>query len=1285
MKKISILMLLAGVITVGCTSSGTNGVNNTAGGADSATFKKEALHLSASSMVPIVDSKATKAELILDSSVQAKLKLLSVKVKGDHLSSEQVDVSSCGSLAQNGRCTISVQLPSKSGNALISLEFQDESGRKFSAATILSYEETNASRNGIYYHVTNNSTVIEDGGKSSYIIPMVLAEDFSELKVSSTSPLSSASLICDANSYKKDVRCDVVVNNVGKNYENSIKIDGVSAKTHAKTSIAIPYTVTVADKGKIMVGTANVFISTANGNSSNIKEVMLLNDGTADSTINSIDSEDKKIILDSKSCLNRDFKPSEDCSVKVNANSEYNGQGVVQIKYDTTEQTQFNVIYNGVQNVGLELNETSANALNKTNVGSTTVTTINVKNSGTSKLSKIKFAKVEAQNSYMRYVPASSKPCDTEGLQNLEQNEQCNVAIEYSPKAVEPAASIKFNAVASYQNSHNTTVTYSSGTTNINYSANAYTASFAMPDSISNQITANGSDTRDITMTLTNSGDGKAKIETATVPSGKELPSGLFLVSNDCQVGKTLEASGTAGDTCNVVYKLGPTTSAINAANNEWASQLSFSYKPSGSASTSKNVDAAIAVRILPSDNAAISVSNVDAQTSIPTGSGSNSELDYLKLTTNKISIQYVYQNTGKKVAKHFVVDPVIASGFKVDPATTCAYGTTSAPAGYEDLAPSGGGNTSCKFILTEDKEVLDSIYADKGQAIIKQSGYKYINETQFVTFKENDANGATVNIIPAIAQNTIVNSTASNSFEVIYNVVAGHPKAFPVQFTQNLINGFNVGVRGKSCSVTGGGNSCSLDFSADAHMPTYDYVLPYDVTLNDGTKYLNSYSVNYTLSGVYYSISKSNNLFQVITVTNDSASTQSVSKIAPINLVVVDKVAAGDVFGSSKQCVVSNPDTDHVTQLNSGDSCKVVVTPSSESSVTSLELVTGDHSQKYNFMVGSYPIMGGLFSSVLETVNFDPLAAPAKLSYSIAALTDLNPSILGTSNSDQEKYSIDSVEADLSGNIYATGGLESITSTSHGSTSKVSGQSVIVKLAGAKWVKVAAATAPIYSVAAVDNGMLYAGGRFNLALNKDGTTVNSSAGTRLLGLYNQSSGTWTNVAEADGDIRTIRFDRKKNKLYVAGNFKAIGGLSAASGPIVAEYDLATSTWKQLAVADKQINSLEAFEGDLYVGGDFTRIGGQGINYLAKYDLINSKWTPVATVNGEVRTISSSGKKLYIAGKFTEFNPGTTDVEAGGYKFVAEYSNGDWRAKYAIEGFADKEFITSIKVMLGFI
>lgn len=1283
MKKISILMLLAGVISVGCTSSGSNGVGGTEV-ADSATFKKEALHLSASSMVPIVDNKATKAELILDSSVQAKLKLLSVKVKGDYLSSEQVDVSSCGSLAQNGRCTISVQLPSKSGNALISLEFQDENGRKFSAATILSYEETTASRNGIYYHVTNNSTIIEDGGKSSYIIPMILAEDFSELKVSSTSPLSSASLICDANSYKKDVRCDVVVNNVGKNYENSIKIDGVLAKTHAKTNIAIPYTVTVADKGKIMVGTANVFISTANGDSSNTKDVLLLNNGTADSTINSIDSEDKKIILDSKSCLNRDFKPSENCLVKVNANSEYNGQGVVQIKYDETEQTKFNVIYNGVQNIGLELNETSANALRKTTVGSTAVTTINVKNSGTSKLSKITFANLEAQNSYMKYVPASNQPCNTKGLQSLEQNQQCNVAIEYSPEVAQSPDSIKFNAVASYQNSHNATVTYGSGTTNINYSADSYTADFAMLDSILNQITANGSDTRDITMTLTNSGDGKAKIETSTVPSGKELPTGMSLISNNCLVGKTLEAKGTAGDTCNVVYKLGPTTSAINAAENKWTSQLSFSYKPSGSASVSKNVDAAIAVRILPSDNAAISVSNVVAQASIPTGRG-GSELDYLKLTTNKISIEYVYQNTGNKPAKNFVIDPIIAPGFKVESAaTTCAYGTAHAIAGYEDLAPRGAGNASCKFVLTEDKEVLDSIYADKGQAIIKQSGYKYINGTQFATFEGNDANSITVNIIPAIAQNTIVNSTASNSFEVIYNVVAGHSSAFPVKFTQNLINGFNAGTSGQFCSVAGGGSLCSLNFNVDAHMPTYDYVLPYDVTLNDGTKYLNNYSVNYTLSGVYYSISKSNNLFQVVTVTNDSASTQSVSKIAPINLAVVDKAEAGDVFGTSKQCVVSNPDTDHVTQLNKGDSCKVVVTPSSESSATSLELVTGGHSQKYNFMVGSYPILSGLFSNILETVNFDPIATPAKFSYSVAALTSLNPSILGTSNSDLEKYSIDSVETDGLGNIYALGGLESITSTSYGSTSKVTGQSVIVKLSGAKWIKVAAATTPIYGIAAVDNGMLFAGGKFNLVLNKDGTTVSSTAGTKLLGLYNQSSGTWTNVAEADGDIRVIKFDRKRNKLYVAGNFKTIGGLNAASGPIIAEYDLVTLTWKQLAVADKQINSLEAFEGDLYVGGDFNRIGGQGIKYLAKYDLINSKWTPVATVDGEVRTISSSGTKLYIAGKFTDFNVGT-NVTAGGYKFVAEYNKGNWNAKYAIEGFADKELITSIKVMLGFI
>jgi hypothetical protein len=1281
MKKISILMLLAGVITVGCSSSGSNGAGSTEA-VESTAFKKEALHLSASSMVPIVDNKATKAELILDSSVQAKLKLLSVKVKGDHLSSEQVDVSSCGSLAQNGRCTISVQLPTKSGNALISLEFQDENGRKFSAATILSYEETNASRNGIYYHVTNNSTVIEENGKSSYIIPMVLAEDFSELKVSSTSPLSSASLICDANSFKKDVRCDVVVNNVGKNYENSIKIDGVSAKTHAKSSISIPYTVAVGDKGKIMVGTANVFIPVANGDSSNIKEVLLLNDGTADSTINSIDSEDKKIILDPKLCLNRNLMPSEDCSVKVNAKSELNGQGVVRIKYDATEQAKFNVIYNGVENVGLLLEEASANALKKTNVGSTAVTTINVKNNGTNKLSKIAFANLEAQNPDMQYIPADNKPCNTAGLQSLEQNEQCNVAIQYSPKAVQADSSIKFNAVASYQNSHNTTVTYSSGTVNIDYSANSYTADFAMPDSISNQITANGSDTRDITMTLTNSGDGKAKIETSTVPNGKELPAGMSLISNDCQVGKILEASGSAGNSCNVVYKLGPTTSAINSADNKWTSQLSFSYKPSGSASVSKNVDAAIAVKILPSDNAAISVSNVVAQASIPTGRV-GSELDYLKLITNKTSIEYVYQNTGNKPAKNFVIDPVIAPGFKVDStATTCAYGVTPAVTGYSDLAAKTG-NTSCKFVLTEDKEILDSIYADKGQALIKQSGYKYINETKPVMFDENDNNSLTVNIIPAVAQNTIVNGTSSHSFDVIYNVIAGHKAAFPVEFTQHLIDGFNT-AGNTSCSITGAGGKCSLAFNVEKYMPAYDYVLPYDLSLKDGTRYIRNYSVNYTLSGVYYNLAKASNAFQVVTVTNGASSAQTINKIDVNNLTIVNKDAAATVFGSSKQCVVANPGHEQVTQLNSGESCKVVVTPSLESTVTSLEITAGGHKQKYNFIVGSYPVLGGLFSSVQETTNFDDIVTPSKFSYSVASLNSLNASILGTSGSDNDKYSIDAVEADSLGNIYVTGGLESITSTAHGSTSKISGQSVILKLVDSQWQKVVATTAPIYGIALGNNGELYAGGNFSRAVNRDGSSLSSTSGTKLLGLYDQTSGTWTKIAEADGDIRAIRFNADKTKLYVAGNFRTIGGLAAASGMIVAEYDLGSHSWKQLAVANQQINTLEVFEGNIYVGGKFTRIAGQNIDYLAKYNLVNGNWAAAAIVNDEVRTISSSGAKLYVAGKFTSFNAGT-EIDFGGNKFVAEYSKGNWGSPYAISGFGGADVITSIKVMLSFI
>ena len=64
----------------------------------------------------------------------------------------------------------------------------------------------------------------------------------------------------------------------------------------------------------------------------------------------------------------------------------------------------------------------------------------------------------------------------------------------------------------------------------------------------------------------------------------------------------------------------------------------------------------------------------------------------------------------------------------------------------------------------------------------------------------------------------------------------------------------------------------------------------------------------------------------------------------------------------------------------------------------------------------------------------------------------------------------------------------------------------------------------------------------------------------------------------------------------------------------------------------------------VYVGGDFTQIGGVSRTRLAAFDsttgVVDAAWDP--DVNGQVNAIYVSGSMVYVGGAFTDVNSGTT-------------------------------------------
>ena len=121
--------------------------------------------------------------------------------------------------------------------------------------------------------------------------------------------------------------------------------------------------------------------------------------------------------------------------------------------------------------------------------------------------------------------------------------------------------------------------------------------------------------------------------------------------------------------------------------------------------------------------------------------------------------------------------------------------------------------------------------------------------------------------------------------------------------------------------------------------------------------------------------------------------------------------------------------------------------------------------------------------------------------------------------------------------------------------------------------------------------------------------------------------------------------------VYVTGNFTTIGGVAANR---IAKWN--GSAWSALGTglnaAGRALRI--APNGDVYAGGTFTTAGGVTVNYIARWDGL--QWRRLGQYGGLDNfvlsiDISPDGLTLYVAGDFSNESSGT-----GGLYFVASYN-----------------------------
>lgn len=166
------------------------------------------------------------------------------------------------------------------------------------------------------------------------------------------------------------------------------------------------------------------------------------------------------------------------------------------------------------------------------------------------------------------------------------------------------------------------------------------------------------------------------------------------------------------------------------------------------------------------------------------------------------------------------------------------------------------------------------------------------------------------------------------------------------------------------------------------------------------------------------------------------------------------------------------------------------------------------------------------------------------------------------------------------------------------------------------------------------DGDTIYVGGLFTTATDSSGSTTRNhvaavDATTGQLLDWNPN---------ADGIVRAIAV--AGDAVYLGGDFSQVGGVNrrrlakvsaAGAGAVAGDY---------VHTASRRVSAMTVLDGSLYVGGQFGTIDGRARTRLAAFDLasedLRDNWTPSA--NAAVLTLAGDVGRVYAGGRFTGVN-----------------------------------------------
>jgi len=232
----------------------------------------------------------------------------------------------------------------------------------------------------------------------------------------------------------------------------------------------------------------------------------------------------------------------------------------------------------------------------------------------------------------------------------------------------------------------------------------------------------------------------------------------------------------------------------------------------------------------------------------------------------------------------------------------------------------------------------------------------------------------------------------------------------------------------------------------------------------------------------------------------------------------------------------------------------------------------------------------------------------------------------------------------ELGGNVYAAGSFTHVGSVAANHIARWDGSAWNTLGSGAQ-----NGVDDVVSALATDGTNLYVGGIFQNAGGAAARRVAKWDGATWAAL-----GTGVGASGAGYFVNGLAV--LGNRLYAVGDFNQAGGVFPLKN--VAVYDLVAATWGDVGGGvNTTAKSAIAYQGLLYVGGQFTTAAGGTVatKFIAAWT--GSAWTPVSSgTDGEVDAMAVIGSTLYAGGGFAHANGTSTLVH-----HIARL-NGSWSA-----------------------